>query len=349
MERLIKMSTITVICISLYLIYYHLMPAAGALFSYIIPALIPFVFAAVVAVLIDPAVNIINKRLKIHRGVAVLMVILTFFGAVSGLLALIITKLVYELQRLAKNMPDLNDMFTKIFNEAEYFYYNIDLKPEVLNQIQQTLSDATGTLTNFAYSLINGTISIITSLPSIFIMVVISIIATFFFSRDKDVIEKFFLGLVPAKWRDKVNGIYKDITRAMIAYIGAIITLVSITAVITIIGLSIIGIEYAVTMGLIVGFVDILPVLGPGMVLVPWIIISLIGGSYKLAISLIVLYVIVIVQRQILEPKLVASRINVHPLATLAAIFIGLKLIGAWGVVLGPVILVAGKAIKKTL
>jgi len=349
MDRLIKMGTIAVICISLYLIYYHLMPAAGALISYIIPALVPFIFAAVVAVLINPAVDLINKKLKVPRGLSVLAVILAFFGAISGVLVLITAKLIYELQRLAKNMPDLNKLFTKIFNEAEYFYYSIDLKPEVLTQIEQALSNVTGNLTNFAYSLINGTINLLTALPSAFIMVIIAIIATFFFSRDKEVIEKFFLSLVPEKGRGKVAGIYKDITRALIGYLGAIITLVSITAVISITGLSILGVEYAVTMGLITGFVDILPVLGPGMVFVPWIIISLVGGSYKFAAGLAVLYVIVIVQRQIMEPKLVADRLDVHPLATLAAIFIGLKLLGAWGVILGPVVLVTGKAIKKTL
>ncbi|MEL7566360.1 MAG: sporulation integral membrane protein YtvI [Dehalobacterium sp.] len=349
MDRLIKMGTIAVICISLYLIYYHLMPAAGALFSYILPALTPFIFAAVVAVLIDPAVEFINKKLKVPRGLSALAVILAFFGAISGVLVLITAKLIYELQRLAKNMPDLNEFFTKIFNEAEYFYYSIDLKPEILGQIQQTISNAAGTLTNFAYSLINGTINLLTALPSVFIMVIIAIIATFFFSRDKEIIEKFFLSLVPEKWRSRVNGIYKDITKAMIGYIGAVITLVSITAVITITGLSVLGVEYAVTMGLITGFVDILPVLGPGMVFVPWIIITLVGGGYKFAAGLAVLYVIIVVQRQIMEPKLVADKIDVHPLATLAAIFIGLKLLGAWGVILGPVILVAGKAIKKTV
>lgn len=349
MDRLIKMGTIAVVCFSLYLIYYHLMPAAGALISFILPALVPFIFAAVVAVLIEPAVNTINKRLKVPRGLSVLAVILAFFGAISGMLVLITAKLIFELQRLSKNMPDLNEFFTRVFNEAEYFYYNIDLKPEVLGQIQQTISNATGALTDFAYSLINGTINLLTALPSAFIMVIIAIIATFFFSRDKESIEMFFLGLVPEKWRGRVSGVYKELTRAMIGYIGAIITLVSITAVISITGLSILGVEYAVTMGLITGFVDILPVLGPGMVYIPWIIITLVGGSFKMAAGLAVLYVIIIIQRQIMEPKLVADKIDVHPLASLAAIFIGLKLLGAWGVILGPVILVAGKAIKKSI
>ncbi|MGI6686614.1 MAG: sporulation integral membrane protein YtvI [Bacillota bacterium] len=349
MDRLIKAGTVTAVCISLYLIYYFIMPAAGEIISFVFPALIPFIFALVVAVLIDPIVKWLTKHLKLPRGFAVLSVLLAVFGTISGILVLIISKLVFELQRLSGNMPDFNKIFTRIFQEAEYLYYTIDLKPEVMAQIQQTITSITGTATDFIYSAINAILHLLTSLPNIFIVLVITIIATFFFSRDKEKIEKFFLGLVPKKWQGRVEHVYRDLTRALVGYIGAILTLVSITAVITITGLSILGMEYAFTMGLLTGFFDILPVLGPGMVFVPWIIISLVLGNIKLTISLLVLYIIIIVQRQILEPKLVADTIDVHPLATLAAIFIGLQFFGAGGVILGPVILVTGRAIKKVI
>jgi sporulation integral membrane protein YtvI len=349
MDRLIKAGTVTAVCVSLYLIYYYIMPAAGAIISFVLPALFPFILAAVVAVLIDPVVNWLTKRLKLPRGLAVLTVLLTFFAAVSGIVVLITSKLVYELHRLSGNMPDFNELFTRIFHEAEYLYYNINLNPEVMGQIQQAITSITGSVTDFVYSAINTTFLILKGLPNAFIVAVISIIATFFFSRDKESLEKFFLGLVPPKWRERVEHVYRDLAKALVGYLGAIITLVSITAVITITGLSILGMEYAVTMGLITGFFDILPVFGPGMVFVPWIIISLVTGNIKLGVSLLVLYVIIIVQRQIMEPKLVADTIDVHPLATLAAIFIGLKFFGPMGVILGPVILVTGKAIKKVI
>jgi sporulation integral membrane protein YtvI len=349
MDRLIKAATVTAVCLSIYLIYYYILPAAGAVVSLVLPALLPFVLAMVVAVLIDPAVNWLTKRIKLPRGLAVLTVLLACFAAFSGVLVLIISKLISELHRLSGNIPDFKGIFTRIFQEAEYLYYNIHLKPEVMDQIEQAITSVAGTTTDLVTSAINATYNILTALPNALIILIIFIIATFFFSRDKARLERFFLGLVPNRWRDRVEHVYLDLTKALVGYIGAILTLVSITAVITITGLSILGVEYAVTMGLLTGFVDILPVLGPGMVFVPWIIVNLVLGNLKLSISLLVLYIIIVVQRQILEPKLVAETINVHPLATLSAIFIGLQLLGAWGVVLGPVILVTGKAIKKVI
>ncbi|MCR6544704.1 sporulation integral membrane protein YtvI [Dehalobacterium formicoaceticum] len=347
MERFIKAGTLALVAISLYLLYYHIFPAAGAIIGYVLPALAPFIFALVVAVLIDPLVSWMTKRLKVPRGLAVLAMLLAFFALVSGILMLLISKLITELHRFSQNLPELNQLFTNLFNDFLYYYNNMDLSPEVMSQIQQGLSNATQTLTSFVYSAINGIVGFAAALPSFLIMLVITIIATFFISRDKLMVEKFFLSILPKKWQGSVESVYLDMTSSLVRYLGAIVVLVSITALISIIGLSILGVDYAFSMGVLIGFVDILPVLGPGLVFVTWIILSLIMGNFKFAFSLLILYIIITVNRQIMEPKLVATTINVHPLSTLAAIFIGLKLLGPWGVILGPITLVAGKSISK--
>ncbi|ATW24536.1 sporulation integral membrane protein YtvI [Candidatus Formimonas warabiya] len=349
MDRLIKAGTLTGLCVSLYLIYYYLMPACGALLSYIGPVFAPFILAAVIAVLIEPVVNLLSKRLRMPRGWSVLLVLLTFIIGISGILVLITSRLIVELQGLSKNIPNISQIFNTLITEAQYFYYNINLRPEVLDQIQQAASSIAGAITDFISLAINGMVSFLTSLPSGFMIFIITIVATFFFSRDKEKLEQFCIGLFPETWRGRAFSVYTDLSRALVGYFRAQATLISITTVISLIGLSILGAPYAFTMGLLSGFFDVLPIFGPGMVFVPWIIWTLIGGSYKLAASLACLYVIIIVQRQIMEPKLVAENIGLHPLATLAALFIGIKVLGVWGIILGPAILVTGKAIKKVL
>lgn len=347
MERFIKAGTLALAAITLYLLYYYLFPAAGAIIKYVLPALAPFIFALVVAVLIDPLVSWITKRFKVPRGFSVLAILLAFFALVSGILMFLTSKLITELQSFLQNLPELNQLFIHLFNDFINFYHNMNLSPEVISQIQQSLSDATQTLTSFVYSAINGIVGLAAALPSFLIMVVITIIATFFISRDKVMVEKFFLSILPKKWQGAVESVYLDMTSSLVRYLGAIVVLVSITSLISTIGLSILGVDYAFSMGLLIGFVDILPVLGPGLVFVTWIILSLIMANFKFAFSLLILYIIITVNRQVLEPKLVATTINVHPLSTLAAIFIGLKLLGPWGVFLGPVTLLAGKSISK--
>lgn len=107
----------------------------------------------------------------------------------------------------------------------------------------------------------------------------------------------------------------------------------------------ILRVEYAITIALIIGIVDVLPYLGTGLVFVPWIIYAAISGETHFAIGLSVLYIVVLVQRQVMEPKLLSSNIGLDPLATLIALFVGFKLIGFLGLIVGPVLLVIGRTL----
>ena len=100
------------------------------------------------------------------------------------------------------------------------------------------------------------------------------------------------------------------------------------TTVIVLIGLLILRVPYAITIAIITGVVDLLPYLGTGAVFVPWVIYVFFTGDTAFAIGLLILYIVVIVQRQIMEPKVLSSNIGLDPLATLVALFVGFKLFG---------------------
>jgi sporulation integral membrane protein YtvI len=107
------------------------------------------------------------------------------------------------------------------------------------------------------------------------------------------------------------------------------------------------GVNYSITIALICGLVDIIPYLGTGTIFIPWIIFEFIAGNTSLAIGLSVLYIIVVVQRQLIEPKVLSSSIGLDPLATLIALFIGFKLIGFLGLIAGPVVLVIFNTLQR--
>lgn len=146
--------------------------------------------------------------------------------------------------------------------------------------------------------------------------------------------------LVPDKAKVSGKTVFIDLKKALFGFIRAQLTLISITTVIILIGLLILRVDYAITIALVTGIVDIIPYLGTGAVFVPWIIYDIISGDTGLAIGLGILYIIVLVQRQIMEPKILSSSIGLDPLATLIALFVGFKLIGFLGLILGPVTLV---------
>lgn len=104
-------------------------------------------------------------------------------------------------------------------------------------------------------------------------------------------------------------------------------------------------IKYPVLMAIVIGFVDALPILGTGFIMIPWIIFVFIQNNYYLGFSLLGLYIFTIVARQLLEPKIVSNQIGIHPIFTLIAMYTGFKIIGIIGMLLGPIILIILKNI----
>ena len=131
-----------------------------------------------------------------------------------------------------------------------------------------------------------------------------------------------------------------DLKQALLGFITAQFTLLSLTTIVILIGLLILRVDYAITIALLFGFIDFIPYVGTGSIFIPWITYELITGDTGFAIGLAVLYIIVIVQRQLIEPKVLSSSIGLDPLATLVALFIGYKWMGFFGLILGPIILV---------
>lgn len=102
-------------------------------------------------------------------------------------------------------------------------------------------------------------------------------------------------------------------------------------------------------MAIFIAFVDALPILGSGTVMIPWAIICAINGNWQLGIAIVVLLIIMSVVRQVLEPKLVSKNIGVHPIFTLIAMYTGFKVIGIIGLLVGPIVLIIIKNIFSSL
>ncbi|MDD4752480.1 MAG: sporulation integral membrane protein YtvI [Desulfitobacteriaceae bacterium] len=346
-ESLLKALILTGLCVSIYLLYYYILPAGGEVLKFAGPILLPFILAGVIAILIDPVIDFLCRRLSLHRGWAVISVIVVLIGALSTLVFLISSRLLFELQKLSGNIPDFSKKVEEMIHDVENLYLIFDLPDEVLHQIQLVIGQIGTAITHAVSVMINVTINFITSLPSIFIFFLIMMIATFFFSRDKALMQQVLVNIFPERLQKRVKSIYMDLALALVGYVRAQVIMVSINTTIAITGLHLLGANYALIMGLISGFFDILPVFGPGTVFVPWAIWNFATGNIKMGISLAALYVIMIVVRQIMEPKLVAQNLGFHPLATLAALFIGLQALGVVGIFIGPTLLVLGRAIYR--
>ncbi|MFC7442851.1 sporulation integral membrane protein YtvI [Laceyella putida] len=338
--------------------------AAYFILSFSFPLLYPFVLGWLIALMIEPMVKWLERRLRIPRWAGVTLILFLLLSLLLTLLIFIIAEVVVELTHLADFLPTfLNkvgtlfvDSFTKentdIRRLIDTVQTYLEKNPEHQQRISQSIQDNIGIIANKGTESITEIVSAIGTflgdLPYFITVLVFITLAAFFISLDWPRLSRNLLAWIPDHLQKTAGLITTDLKKALFGFFRAQLTLISITAVIMFAGLAILQVPYAFTMAFIIGLVDLLPYLGVGAILVPWIIYLFLVGNIHLATGLSIVYAVIIIIRQFLEPKLVASNVGIDPLLTLIALFVGLKLIGIFGLIVGPVTVVVGLALHRT-
>jgi len=312
--------------------------------------LLPFILAWLLSVLLQPITRVLQQILHLPRGLAAALALLTFIAAFIALIIAIFTRIFKELTNLTTNLPIYaTEARTAVEQSvARWEIFLGELPDDLSTVINNNIENLANSLGQAFSTLATGLLSFISSFPNLIIFLLVTVIAAFFITKDKEMILSFVFKQLPPGWRKKGSIIKSDLITALFGYIRAQLILVSIVISITFIGLLFLKAEYALLLALLVGFVDILPVLGSGSVLMPWALWNIfVERNLFFGVGLIVIYATILVMRQTLEPRIVGQNIGVYPLVTLAAIYLGLKTIGVVGIVLGPLIVITLKAFQK--
>lgn len=332
------------------LTFYYLFPAVATIVKSLVSVLLPFVGGALLAAIIDPIVNFLQLRFHFPRTLATLATLLLLLFLVTWGIFILISSLVAEIQSLVSNLPLQAQNFAFIFQEflnrlQQLYPFKDSSPPGFYETFQSALNNTALTAREVLVRALKALSVFLSSLPEMFIMLLITLVSAFFFSRDKNlVLENFYL-IIPRRYRERALKILETFSRAVIGFLRAEIFLISLQTAQCIIGLLLLRVNYALVFAFLIGLSDFLPIIGPGAVFIPWIAIELITGHYSLGIALLVLYGSVITLRQILQPKLVAVNLGLYPLTTLIALYTGLKLLGVVGLALGPLTVVIFKTI----
>ncbi|MFF2450484.1 sporulation integral membrane protein YtvI [Neobacillus sp. NPDC058068] len=323
-------------------------------FYYLSTLTYPFLIGLIIALFINPIVNFFEKKWKMPRVLAVFVALIVIFAVFAGLITLLVAEIVTGANYLATVVPEhldtligyIEDYFTgqilPFYDHLTSLFNKLGAgqKETISNNIQNIGQKIGTTAGSFIKNLFGIIPNILSWLPNAATVLVFSLLATFFISKDWYRLSGLGGKLLPEKAKTSGRTVFIDLKKALFGFIKAQVTLISITTVIILIGLLVLRVDYAITIALVTGIVDVLPYLGTGLVFVPWIIYTAISGNMGLAIGLGVLYIIVLVQRQVMEPKILSSSIGLDPLATLIALFVGFKTIGFLGLIVGPVTLV---------
>lgn len=315
----------------------------------------PFLIAFIISLLVEPIIKFVAKHSKFTRKTSAIIVLVIVSIAIVGLLTWGIISIISESSNL---LQGLNGSIEKLYAKFQELTKSIDfnkikLPEEFMNIVNNSSQDFLSTASTWIRNTLNSLLQTITSLPKVFIYIGITLVATYFICTDKLYILDQIEHHLPRTWVKRLMMHLREVVSSLGCYLKAEAILVLISFVITIVGLFImqfmgLNVRFPLLAGIAIGFVDALPILGSGTVLVPWAVISATDGDINLAISLLVLLAIISIVKQLIEPKVVSKQIGIHPIFTLIAMYTGYKVIGVMGLLLGPIILIILKNVFGT-
>lgn len=361
-------------------VIYFAMIIALILFAvrYALGVCMPFVIAFVVAAALQKPKNFLVKKTPLKNGLAsgicVLLTIIIFLVLISligvrvasevkGFIDYIVIQL-RDIDKVIDNIEawllnlisSLPEFLRKTFNESVSELF-VKIREAAAGDSEQLAGEITGGLSgNFSVSWItaplSGVISTASKLPSMLIAVIISIVACCFMTSEFPAIINLIKIQFPENKRDdlrRAKVILKDsLSKMAKAYLLImLVTFAEMSVGLTI--LRFIGVfesNYIIIIAVVIAIVDIIPVLGTGTVVIPWAIYSFIIGNIGMGIGLVVIYAVVSVLRQVIEPKLVAGQLGLSPIVTIAALYFGLKIFGVLGMFVMPLLVIMLKLLN---
>ena len=293
----------------------------------------PFLIAFIISLLLEPIIKVLMRKTKLKRKTSAIIVFILAFSIIIGLLK----------------------GYSFIQNTIKSFNFDkIQISEQVKATLQSSATEFLGTITEWAKNVLTSAMGFITSIPTIGIYVVITFLALYFICVDKVYMLDQLEHHLPKTWVKKIGIHIRELIKTLGKYLKAQAILILISFVISLIGLYIFhfmgwGIKVPLIAALGIGFVDALPIFGSGTAMLPWAVWCAVNGNLKLAIGLLVLWAIMSIVRQFIEPRIVSGQIGIHPIFTLIAMYTGFKILGVIGMLLGPIILIVLENIFATM
>ncbi len=319
-------------------------------FNYIFTLIAPFVIGYIFSLILNPIADFISKKINAPRWFSAMFCLILIIFVISVFGSKLFSRIFSEARLFIQNVPIFVNQFTTMASNLGDKYSDIfEFMPEryrmyfdqILTSLVGSVSSAAGTMFK------DNSINIVSKIPNMLMIILLTLISTFFFISDKELIAESIGKYTPAVIKNNMLKVRKGVFSALTGYIKAQAIIMCMTGTIAIIVLSILKYEYAMFVGLVIALVDALPIFGSGFILWPWIAISFFSSDFRMAIGLLILYGLILLTRQIAEPKVLGTQIGMHPLVTLMSMYVGLRIFGMFGFIIGPVVVIIIKSLLK--
>ncbi len=321
--------------------------AIWLVFEYALAIVLPFLIAFCIGVPINKLSLRICSRIRLPRKLCAVLLVILSFGALGTLLYLGFSRFFSELEEYVSSTHTGTEGIGKALERLGERLPIISAGIKMLGEgigvgfsglVSEMAERGMAAMGSFAVELVKKA-------PRLIISLVISLISCFYFATDYERIKHGILSVFSGKTSLEIRRSGGMVIGALKKYAKAYLLIMLITFGEIFVGLLLIGVPYAFVIAAVVSVIDILPFFGTGIVLLPWAGVSFLMEDYRVGTGLLMLYGVITIVRQLIEPRIVGKSLGLHPLATLFSMFAGLSLFGFFGMLVAPLALIAFKEI----
>lgn len=341
--KFISYKTLRSLCID-FIIF--LIPLSLLFFAvpYIFSLVLPFIIGFILFLAANP-LNKFLKKYPVPKGLCALLSLVIISAILFLILRLVFSGLINELSSLTRGadrlyssaMPRISASFSSV---SQKVFLPDGIRTglgKILSSFWEMLStELVSVLGNITTNVINA----LKNIPSLVISVFASVFTSFFLLKDSDVIFRTIQNFFGEKFVGNVSKIKTSVLKITFSYLKALLIIESIIFCVLLVGFLILKVKYAVLLALITAIIDAVPIFGTGTILIPMSVFHFLSGDSVLGWGLLALYGAALLTRQLCEPKIVGTKLGIHPLATVFSLYIGMKLFGFFGLILGPLFVI---------
>ncbi|MGI6685000.1 MAG: AI-2E family transporter [Bacillota bacterium] len=288
--------------------------------------IIPFFLAALLAYILLPPVEFLIKR-KIPMTYAIILVYLTCTGMVAILVLYIFPGIFSELNKFAAEIPEYAQSIQSSLREWQQTYSKFDIP----DSIRQIIDENIFSIEEKIIDMVRNWAALFIGLFSYTFSLIILPILTYYFLKDHELITKKIVSVLPPKYREELLNLWAMINVVLRRFIYGHLTVALIVGILTGVGLNLIGVKYAVTLGFIAGVADIVPYFGPIIGAVPAICLALLQSKKLALYTALVMFIVQQIESSVISPKIISGSVGLHPLIIIFVLLLGSYLFGIWG------------------
>ena len=306
--------------------------------------MLPVILSGLLFYLLNPLVDLMEKY-KINRvlAISIIFVIIAFLLIIG--LAVAIPNLQRQVIIFAQNVPSYIEDVDRVIDDLVTKRLPDDFRPQLEQVLAQFSTQATAWASNISSKAVNWVSAIISGTSQVIVALIIMPFMLFYLLRDGKGLRDYITQFLPNKLREPVGKVLSDVNQQLANYVRGQITVAVIVAIMFIIFFKIIGLRYAVALGVTAGVLNLVPYLGSFLAMLPALVLGLIAGPVMLLKVIIVFIVEQTIEGRFVSPLILGSQLNIHPITILFVLLTSGSMFGIWGVLLGIPIYASAKVV----